>query len=216
MPPPDFGGLEGTPPPEDGASLPAVPLLPEIGFEEHPGWGVELAARGGIGVLAGSDARGAFAFGGGLLRGHYGYVEFGLFYDHADSQANGGTFSHAGALVGAWLPYHNWVDFEVAAGLGVRHYTDGDNRYGLNGYTLDAPALSLVAGVSDRAHSSNVGGRVGGQIVLSQDLKQKDEPWMLQETSDSGEVVTTRGTTHVGGFSASLVLVIGLDYGDTP
>jgi hypothetical protein len=177
---------------------------------------VGLALRGGIGVLAGSDARGAFAFGGGLLRGHYGYFDFGLFYDHADSQSNGGTFSHAGAVLGAWLPYHNWVDFEIAAALGVRHYTDSDPRYGVSGYTLDAPALSLVLGVSDRAHSSNLGGRVGGQLVLTQDLKEKDEPWLLEEMGDSGELVTTRGITHAGGFSASLVLVIGLDYGNTP
>lgn len=211
-----MGGLEGTPPPEDGGLLQAPPLLPEISFEEHPGWAVELDARGGLGVLAGSDARGAFAFAGGLLRGHYSYFEFGMFYDHADSQANGGTFSHAGGLVGAWLPYHNWVDFELAAALGVRRYSESDVRYGPNGYVLNAPALSLIAGVSDRAHDGRVGGRVGAQIVMSEDIKQKDEPWMLQEKTDAGDIVTTRGTTHFGGFSLSLVLVIGLDYGETP
>ncbi len=196
--------------------LPPPPWQPEISFEDNPGWGVELAARGGLGVLAGSDARGAFAFGGGLLRGHYRYYELGLFYDHADSQQTGGTFSHAGVVAGAWLPYHNWVDFELAAALGVRRYTDPDPRYGASGYAISAPTLSLLLGVSDRARSGSLGGRVGGQIVLTEDLKQKDEPWMLQEMTDSGDVVTTSGITHVGGFSASLVLVIGLDYGDGP
>jgi len=193
------------------------PLLPEISFEEKPGWGVELDARGGLGVLAGSDARGAFAFGGGLLRGHYSYYELGLFYDHADSQATGGTFSHAGAVLGAWLPYHNWVDFEIAGAVGLRRYSDSDPRYGGGaGYVFNAPTLSLVLGVSDRARSGNVGGRVGGQLVFSEDIAQKTEPWLLQEMSDTGDVVNTSGNTHVGGFSASLVLVIGLDYGDGP
>lgn len=205
------------PAPEDGAALPALRLTPEISFERAPGWAIELDARGGLGVLIGSDARGAFAFGGGLLRAHYSYFELGGFYDHADSQQTGGTFAHAGGFLGAWLPYHNWVDFELAAGLGVRSYKDADERYGAHGYTLNAPALSFILGVSDRAKSGNLGGRVGAQLVLTEDLKQKNEPWMLQETNDdTGEVVTTTGVTHVGGFSASLVLTIGLDYGNGP
>ncbi len=187
-----------------------------IGFERAPGWAVGVEGRAGLGFLTHSDARNAFAFAGGVLRGHYSYFELGGFYDHADSTASGGTFSHAGGFAGAWLPYHNWVDFDVALGFGVRRYSDDDTRYGPNGYVVNSPALSLSAGVSDRAHGENFGARVGGQIILTQDLGQKTKNWTLNESDNQGNVFTTTGSTHVGGFSASLVLTIGFDYGKSP
>jgi hypothetical protein len=213
---PGPGELEGVPPPEDARALPPPPGLPEISFERSPGWAVELDGRAGIGVLTRSDARGAFAFAGGLLRGHYQYFELGAFYDHADSAQNGGTFWNASGFAGAWLPYHNWVDFELAAAFGVRHYTDPDPRYGPNGYAVNSPALSFMFGVSDRASSGNAGARVGGGLVFTEDLGQKTQAWTLNQTTDQGEIVTTTGTTHVGGFSASLVFTIGFDYGQGP
>jgi hypothetical protein len=210
------GGLDGLPPPDDGAFLPQPNRLPEIGFETDPRWAVGIEGRVGVGMLAHSDARGAFAFAGALLRGHVSYFEAGGFYDHADATATGGTFSHAGGFVGAWLPYSNWVDFDAALGFGVRHYTDTDARYGGGGYSVNCPALSLLLGVSDRAHADKVGLRVGGGLVLTQDFGQKDKQWSFQETNDAGEVVSTNGTTHVGGFSASLVFMLGFDYGESP
>jgi len=209
------GALAGVPPPDDGHQLPS-PLEPKIYFEDHPGYGIAVELRGGIGLLARSEARGAFAFGGGLLRGHYNYFEFGGFYDQGDDAPSGGSFSHVGGLLGAWLPYHNWVDFEVALGFGVRRYDDPDPRYGPNGYELSTAALSLVAGVSDRSSSGNLGGRIGGQIILTNDLTQRDQPWKLYEQNNSGEVVETTGTTHVGGFSIALAVTLGLDYGEAP
>jgi hypothetical protein len=215
-PPNQPGSLEGFPPPEDAAALPPIYGRPQISFEKSPGWAVELDARGALGVLTGSAARGAFASGGGLLRGHYRYFELGFFYDHADDQSSGGTFSHLGGFAGAWLPYHNWVDFEIAAAFAARRYSDSDPRYGPNGYALTSPALSLMLGVSDRAASGNVGARVGGQLVVTGDLKQHDEPWSLEETNDAGEVVVATGKTHVGGVSISLVFTVGFDVGPAP
>jgi hypothetical protein len=210
------GALEGVPPPDDGRFLPPPPTLPEIGFETQPRWAVGIDGRAGVGMLAHSDARGAFAFAGALLRGHYSYFEAGGFYDHADGSAQGGTFSHAGGFVGAWLPYRNWVDFDAALGIGVRHYADTDARYGTGGYTVNCPALSLLLGVSDRARLDDFGLRVGGQLVLTQDFGQKDKQWTFQQTNDSGEVVSTNGMTHVGGFSGSIVFTLGFDYGESP
>jgi hypothetical protein len=208
--------LEGMPPPDDGHELAGPPQIAEISFERSPGWAVELDGRAGVGFLTRSDARGAFAFAGALLRGHYQYFELGGFYDHADSTESGGTFFHAGGFAGAWLPYHNWVDFEAALGFGVRRYTDSDTRYGPNGYAVNAPALSLMLGVSDRANSGDAGARVGGQVVLTQDLGKQTQPWTLTQADSAGDVVTTSGSTRIGGFSASLVITIGFDYGMGP
>jgi hypothetical protein len=190
--------------------------MPEIHFEDQPGWAVGLDARAGIGILTRSEARGSFAFAGGLLRAHYHYLQIGGYYDHADDSTSGGTFSSFGGFAGAWLPYHNWVDFEAAVGLGARRYSDSDSRYGNGGYTQSGAALSLILGVSDRAHGDRFGGRVGGQLVLTDDLSQHDRPWSIIAPDESGNAVTTSGTTHVGGLSLALVFTIGLDFGETP
>jgi len=197
---------------------PTTPERAPIYFETEPGWAIELAARGGLGALAGSDARGAFAFGGGLLRGRYKYYELGGFLDKSDNADAGGGFTHFGGFAGAWLPYHNWVDFEIAAALGSRHYTDTDPRYGANGYSIGLPALSFIVGVSDRARSGDrgIGGRVGGQLIMTGDLAQKDRPWSYVQESSTGEVIETKGTTHVGGVSVSFVLTLALDYSEGP
>ena len=210
------GALEGVPPPEDGGQLPPPPSEPEVHFEDAPGWAVGLDARAGIGILTRSEARGAFAFAGGLLRGHFQYFEAGFFYDHADDAPSGGTFANFGGFAGAWLPFHNWVDFEAAVGLGSRRYTDGDPRYGAHGYALSSAALSLILGVSDRAHSDNIGGRVGGQLVITDDLSQHDKPWSVLVPDADGNQVLTHGTTHVGGLSLALVFTLGLDAGAEP
>jgi hypothetical protein len=47
-------------------------------------------------------------------------------------------------------------------------------------------------------------------------LGQKDVPWRYLQESSTGEVVETKGSTHVGGVSVSLVFVIALDYGEGP
>jgi len=185
-----------------------------IFFEKKPGWAVELAARGGIGALAVSDARGAFAFGGGLLRARYRHYQLGGFFMKSDDSDAGGGFSHFGGFAGAWLPFHNWVDFEVAAAFGSRRYEDTDPRYGNGGYSLAMPALSLILGVSDRARSGNFGGRVGGQLEVTGDLGQKDRPWSFFQETAPGQVTETKGVTHVGGVSIALVFSIALDYGE--
>jgi hypothetical protein len=213
---PGPGALAGVPPPEDAYALRPPTLRPEIHFETKPGWAVELGVRAGIGMLAGSDARGAFANAGGVLRAHYKYYEAGFFYDLSDDSANGGSFTHFGGFAGAWLPYYNWVDFELALGIGSRQYADEDPRYGPGGYELGSPAISWILGVSDRARSDSIGGRVGGQLIVTYDAKQQDRAWKLFETNNVGELTETNGTTHVGGLSIGLVLTLGLDFGDAP
>lgn len=208
--------LGGPPPPDDAVLLPQPPTREPIYLETRPGWAIELAARGGIGALAASDSRGAFVFGGGAIRGRYKHYELGGFFSKSDQADSGGGFTHFGGFAGAWLPYHNWVDFEIAVAFGSRRYEDPDPRYGAGGYSVGLPALGLILGVSDRAHTGKVGGRVGGQLELTGDLGQKDSPWSFLEEPAPGEIVETKGTTHVGGVSVALVFSIALDYGEGP
>jgi hypothetical protein len=208
----NLGLLNGAPPPADSVDLRA-PVLDKIYFERDAGWAVELAARGGFGGMARSDARNFFAFGGGLLRAHYRFFQVGGFFDKSDDSERGGGFMHFGGLAGAWLPYHNWVDFELALAFGSRRYEDPDPRYGPHGYSIGMPALSFIAGVSDRARSGNVGGRFGGQLIVTGDMNQKDRDWRFVEQGPGGELLQATGTTHVGGVSVSFALTIGLDYG---
>lgn len=206
----------GAPPPDDAVALPSPPVRQPIYLESKPGWAVELAARGGVGALAGADSRGAFVFGGGLLRGRYKHYELGAFFSKSDVAESGGGFTHFGGFAGAWLPYHNWVDFEIAAAFGSRRFEDTDPRYGPGGYSFGMPALSLILGVSDRARAGKVGGRVGGQLEVTGDLGQKDRAWSFSEEVAPGEIVETKGVTHVGGLSVALVFSIALDYGEDP
>jgi len=215
-PSPPVGTFGGSPPPDDAVALPSPPLREPIYLEPKPGWAVELAARGGVGAIGGSGARGAFVFGGGLLRAHYKHYELGGFFSKSDGAEVGGGFTHFGGFAGAWLPYHNWVDFEIAAALGSRRFEDTDPRYGPEGYSFALPALSLIVGVSDRASTGKFGGRVGGQIEVTGDLGQKDRAWSYTQEVAPGDFVETKGTTHVGGVSVALVFNIALDYGEGP
>jgi len=208
-------GLTGAPPPLDAADL-RVPVREPIVFEKEPGWGVSLGARGGLGGLAGSGARSFFAVGGGFLRARYRHFQVGGFFDKSDDSDVGGGFWHAGGFAGAWLPYHNWVDFELALALGSRTYSDSDTRYGPGGYSIGMPALSFIAGVSDLARAGKVGGRFGGQFIVTGDFKQQDRPWTFVEHDATGERFETNGTTHVGGVSVQFAFTAALDYGDGP
>jgi hypothetical protein len=205
----------GAPPPLDAAAL-HEPRREPIFFEKQPGWGVSLGARGGLGGLARSEARNFFGYGGGFLRARYRHYEIGGFFDKSDDSDVGGGFTHAGGFLGAWLPYHNWVDFELALAFGSRTYTDSDSRYGAGGYSIGMPALSFIAGVSDLARSGKVGGRFGAQFSVTGDFKQQDRPWTFIEHDATGESFATNGTTHVGGVSVQVAVTIALEVGEGP
>jgi hypothetical protein len=207
-----FGG----PPPSDAGALRAPPSV-EISFEREPGWAVGVDVFGGLAALMGTDTRGSFALVGALARGRYRYYEVGAFYATTDDpMSSAGSYTEFGGIAGAWLPYKNWIDIEVAARVGSRTYEDPSTRYGASGYELGGMTLGLQLGVSDRVRSDKVGGRIGAQLVGTYDLKQRDQTWQqLREDSEGMEVMTS-GTTHVGGFTLGIQMSLGLDIGEGP
>jgi hypothetical protein len=151
------------------------------------------------------------------LRGRYRYYEIGAFYQLSDDPiSSAGSFHEFGAIAGAWLPFQNWVDFEIAARIGSRTYQDPATRYGANGYSLSGATLGFQLGVSDRVRSKLIGGRIGAQLVGAYDLKQRDQEWQEIREDENGNEVLTSGTTHVGGFSIGIQMSLGLDIGQGP
>jgi hypothetical protein len=205
----------GAPPPDDAGALVHRPVLVEIGLEDEPGWSIGVDAYAGLSTLFGTDTRGAYSLAGGILRGRFRYYEGGVYYEATDTLSGGGDWQNVGGFAGAWLPYRNWVDFEIAARLGARRYSDDDLRFGPSGYELWSPTLGLVLGVSDRASKGRWGGRIGSQLVATYDLKQRDRPWELSSVDpDTGVQSVASGKSHVGGFSIQLVVTLGFDAGE--
>jgi hypothetical protein len=203
------------PPPADAGALTQRPTLVEIELADDPGWSVGLDAFAGLSALFGTDTRGAYSLVGGTLRGRYRYYEAGAYFEATDTLAGGGSWQNVGGFAGAWLPYRNWVDFELAARLGARRFVDRDLRFGAGGYELWSPALGLVLGVSDRAAKGTWGGRIGSQLVATYDLKQRDRPWQLTSIDpETGAENVASGKSHVGGFSVQLVVTLGFDAGE--
>jgi hypothetical protein len=213
-PPPDVASW-GAPPPSDGEALVQRPELVKIEFEDEPGWAVGLDAYAGLAALFGTDTRSAYSLAGGTLRGRYRHYEIGAFFEATDTLSGGGEWQNVGGFAGAWLPYRNWVDFEIALRVGGRKFSDSDLRYGSNGYELWSPTLGLALGVSDRAGKGTWGGRIGSQLVATYDLKQRDRPWQLVSIDpETGNQSVASGSSHVGGFSLQLVVTLGFDAGD--
>lgn len=187
-----------------------------ISFEGNPGWSVGLDGFVGLSTLFGTDTRGAVALGGGLLRARYRFYEAGGYYEVSDSLGSGGQWQSVGGFLGAWLPYKNWVDFEIAARIGARQFADSDPRFGPSGYEVWGSALGLVLGVSDRATTGGLfGGRVGATLVGTYDLKQRDMPWTWSAyDEETGTTDMTSGQTHVGGFSVAMNVTLGFDVGE--
>jgi hypothetical protein len=207
-----FGG----PPPNDAGAL-RTPQIVEISFEREPGWAVGIDAFGGLAALLGSDTRGSFALAGALVRGRYKYYEVGGFYVTTDDpMSSAGSYTEFGGIAGAWLPYKNWIDFELAARVSARTYEDPSSRYGSTGYELSGATLGFQFGVSDRVHGEKLGGRVGAQIVGAIDLNQRDVIWRQIREDSAGMEVMTSGTTHVGGFTLGIQMSLGLDVGEGP
>lgn len=185
-------------------------------LDSNPGWSATLSGYGALVALFGTDTRGAYSIGGGSLRGRYRYVTLGGYYEMTDNARSGGQWRALGGMAGAWLPFDNWVDFEIAARAGAREFSDDDVRFGPGGYHTWSPTLGLSLGVSDRAGNGLVGGRMGGALVATYDLSQKEKPWRDEVFAGQGQDPIIRtGRSHVGGFSLGLVLELGLDVSDS-
>jgi hypothetical protein len=120
-----------------------------IALQPAPGFSLGLAAYGGLALLVTRDTNRPHALAGVLSRARYGYAEIGAVIELSDRAPD--EWRSVGGFVGAWLPYRNWVDFELAAGLAYRRYLSTDHRYGAAGYEVQSPALTLRLGLSDRS-----------------------------------------------------------------
>jgi hypothetical protein len=181
----------------------------KLALEAAPGLALGLGAYGGLALLMTRAEKQPHAVVGVLSRARYGYFELGAVIevsDHAQDQ-----WRSLGAFAGAWLPYRNWVDFELAAGVATRRYSSSDPRYGAGGYELSTPALTLRLGVSDRSSEGLFGARLGGEIVAALDLRQRQARWRYESSDPEAAVI--RGVTPVGGFSLGLALSTGFDVG---
>jgi len=192
----------------DPTASPGNPSSARAGFalESAPGLSLGLGAYGGLALLMTRGENHPHALAGVLSRARYSYFELGAVIEISDYVQD--EWRSIGAFAGAWLPYRNWVDFELAAGLAARRYSSTDPRYGAGGYELSTPALMLRLGLSDRSSDGLFGARLGGEIVAAFDLRQREARWRYQ-TSDPARPL--RGTTPVGGFSLGVALSVGFD-----
>jgi hypothetical protein len=187
---------------------------PRFTLVPNPGWSGTLGVSGALAVLSGTDARSAYSLAGAALRVRYGYVGVGGYYELSD-RLEDGRLDAFGGQAGAWLPFQNWLDFEIAVRGGLRRFADDDPRFGPSGYAVSGPTLGLLMGVSGRMGESWFGQRIGGALVTNYDLVQHDQAWRYEAGQDlpDGPVVY-RGTNHVGGLSIAIMLELGFDVSD--
>jgi hypothetical protein len=197
---------------QEDTQVRGVSGLPAFRLEDTPGWSGSLGVNGALLALLGSDIRGAYSVGGAALRLRYQYYTLGGTFELSDSASGTSHFRAIGGFAGAFLPFRNWVDVELAARLSLRTYEDRADRFGPAGYTHDTMSLGLSAMFSDRAGSGLFGTRLGGGLALGYDLDQREYAWRAETTDGRGTVVDVHtGVDRVGGFSTSLFLEVALD-----
>lgn len=180
----------------------------EVRLEAPPGFSLGLGAYGGLALVMTQDESHPHTIAGVLSRARYGYVEVGASLEFTERTQD--EWRAIGGFIGAWLPYRNWVDFELAGGFAFRRYLNSDPRYGSGGYDVRCPAFTLRLGVSDRSSEALFGARVGGEIVAAMDLGAKEAQWRY-ELGSGGDATVFRGSTPVGGFSIGIAVSTGFD-----
>ncbi|HET9956887.1 MAG TPA: hypothetical protein VFQ61_20465 [Polyangiaceae bacterium] len=195
--------------PGRGMRAGALPELEEIRLAKPEGVAFGLDGYGGIAVLSRQSTGASHAYLGGLARVRVGYLQFGGSFEQSDVVDN--EWRTIGGFVGAFFPFHNWVDFDAAVGFASRRHASSDGRYGPDGYNISMPAMTLRFGVSDRTSESLSGVRVGAYLMTTIDLKQRRVPWSFSIENSSGEEVVTTGSSRVGGFSIGGAFALGFD-----
>ncbi|HWA74184.1 MAG TPA: hypothetical protein VG937_17695 [Polyangiaceae bacterium] len=180
----------------------------EIRLDTPPGFSLGLGAYGGLALLMAAGESRPHTIGGVLSRARYGYVELGALLEL--TERNQDEWRSVGGFAGAWLPYRNWIDVELAAGFAYRRYLNSDPRYGAGGYDIKAPSFLLRIGISDRTSEGSLGARLGGELVAAMDIGKREAEWRY-DLGTGAEARVFRGTTPVGGFSIGIAVSAGFD-----
>lgn len=197
---------------EPAAAEPNEPVLLEtrtqprtsLEVERAPGVFVGLGGYAGLSVLAKSDEKQGHMIAGGLGRLRIGYFQLGGTLEVSDLAHE--RWQSIGGFIGGVIPYKNWVDVELALSGGVRNYKNPLERYGPGGYNLKTPTLGLRAGISDRSSRARMAVRLGGELLVSFDLRRQHAEWAYTYTDLNDQLQTVRGRTPVGGLTVGLAL----------
>ncbi len=176
-----------------------------VRLEEPPKWSAALGAYGGLGLHFGADLPIAHDVGGARLMFTLRHVEVGAYGELAELP--GGYLNTFGALVGGYLPLHNFVDLDGGIGVALRRYLDcGASSSCAFHQAFSTPALSLRIGISDRA-GGRFGVRVGSELRATFDLARKNVHWAVPVGLD-----TISGVNHYGGSSLVLLMGVAFDW----
>lgn len=173
-------------------------------------FGIGLDAYTGLALLSRDGEAQSHALVGGLSRLRVGYFQLGAAIELSDRSAD--RYRSIGGFVGAFLPYRNWIDVELAAGVTARRYINPDQSYGPAGYDLGLPAITLKLGISDRSSEAVLAARLGAAIVAALDLGRHDAAWRYELAPGIFE----EGNTRIGGVSIGIVASAGFDVGVRP
>jgi hypothetical protein len=177
-----------------------------VRMEEPPRWSAALGAYGGLGLHFGADLPIAHDVGGGRLVVTLGHAELGAYGELAELP--GGYLNTFGALVGGYLPMHNFVDLDGGVGIALRRYLDcGAGSSCAFNEAFSTPALSLKVGISDRA-GGRFGVRVGSELRATFDLGRKSVHWTVPVGLEGG----ISGVNHYGGSSLVLLMGVAFDW----
>lgn len=183
---------------------------------ETRGYGADLEASAGLGVLTTRSGTDSVVVLGAQARLRLAFLELGGFVERAQVTPN--TTSTVGALAGVWLPRKNGIDLDFALGVAERRYIHTQGGPG-SAYELSTPALTAHASFSDR-NGSVIGERVGARLALSWDLHVHERTYervavrhdvVVGQETDLPPPTVTVSSRSIGGVTVVLVLTLALD-----
>lgn len=191
-----------------GVAFPAAAQQPEgtIHIATPPSLSIGLDGYAGMGVLASGARADAHALGGGMLRLRSSYAQIGGFVEAANLPAD--SLQGYGAFTGGWLPFENWLTFDLMLGAGRHTYENSDRRYGPDGYKVQSWFGTVRLGISDRTHGI-LGLHTGAMLFASLDFTPTDVTWRYGPANDPEHQV--KGTRRVGGFALGVAVMAGFD-----
>lgn len=160
----------------------------------------------GMGVLASGSRTDAHALGGGMVRLRSSYTQLAGFVEAANLPRD--NLQGYGALMGGWLPFTNWLTFDLMLGAGRHTYRNSERRYGPGGYRVRSWFGTVRLGVSDRTHGI-FGFHTGAMLFASMDFTPADVSWRYGPANDRTKQVT--GVRRVGGFAIGVAVTAGFD-----